>query len=86
MMTLWSSAERGFSTNGLWNTCPFTSIVSLVVSVSSSVRGAEGSGYHSLFITGVSIWRYGTENSAKKTFPAPEINSSMIDSREDLLR
>ena len=43
MCTLWSSADNGFSTNGLWNTSPFTSIVSFV-SWSSSGGGRRGRG------------------------------------------
>ena len=38
MCTLWSSADRGFSTNGLWKTSPFSSIVSLVSFSSSAWR------------------------------------------------
>ena len=37
MYTLWSSADMGFSTNGFWNTTPFTSIWSSCSINSSSV-------------------------------------------------
>ena len=41
MCTVWSSAETGFSTKGLWKTWPSTSIVS---SVSISVSLVEAGG------------------------------------------
>ena len=41
MCTVWSSAEMGFSTKGLWKTWPCTSIVS---SVSISVPLEEAGG------------------------------------------
>ena len=41
MCTVWSSAETGFSTKGLWKTWPSTSIVSSV-SISMSLEEAGG--------------------------------------------
>ena len=41
MCTVWSSAETGFSTKGLWKTWPSTSIVSSV-SISVSLEEAGG--------------------------------------------
>ena len=48
MCTVWSSAEMGFSTKGLWKMWPCTSIVSSVsisvssVSISVPLEGAGG--------------------------------------------